>query len=146
VRKSQILSSIAMAVATPALLVTMAAPASAVVSASLTASCGYSQTCSGYAQDVPGVGASGTDVQVSCSATTPYQVQATVVRCYIVGNNGDAHWAPATLTQGQASTMQHRFPAWSLTSRSYQVCVGAGYYSVGGTYFAPAGYVCGASV
>lgn len=119
-----------------------ALPASALFSGGASANCGYwgTQVCSGFAQDVPGVGASGSDVEVSCTATTPYFVQATVVQCYILGNNGDTHWTGAVLTQENASTLTARFPAWELSSRSYVVCVGAGIFD--GSYEAPSNFVC----
>lgn len=132
-------------VAASAVLVATAAPASATASVHLTAGCGYGQTCTGTAQDVPGRG-TGADVAVSCSAYTPYEVQATIVQCFIKGNAGDVHYTPRKLTQGQASTLTHTFGAWSLTSRTYQICVGAGLYSTGGTHNAPTGFSCGAAV
>ena len=123
-----------------------ALPASALFSGGATASCGYfdDQACSGFAQDVPGVGSAGTDVEVDCNATTPFSVQATVVQCYIQGNNGDIHWTGAVLTQGRASAMTHDFAAWELSSRSYVLCVGAGYFD--GTYNAPTNFVCNPGV
>jgi hypothetical protein len=127
---------------------TLATPAFAIFSGGASASCGYSQTCSGAAQDIPGVGSAGTDVAVNCNAQTPYTVQATIVRCYIWGNNGDKHYTSPVLTQGQASSLAYRFNARSdnLTSRSYILCVGAGYYSTGGTYFGPTNYACNTGV
>ena len=55
-----------------------ALPASALFSGGASANCGYwgDQQCSGVAQDIPGVGAAGSDVEVNCNATTPYTVQA----------------------------------------------------------------------
>ncbi|MDQ1698632.1 MAG: hypothetical protein QOG34_495 [Frankiaceae bacterium] len=119
-----------------------AVPASAVFSGGATATCGYwqEQQCSGFAQDVPGVGSAGSDVEVTCSATTPYVVQATVVQCFIWGNNGDTHYTTPTLTEGQASTQTYRFSSWELSSRSYIVCVGAGTFD--GTYNEPSNFVC----
>lgn len=119
-------------------------PAYAVFSGGATTACGYfGQSCSGFAQDRPGVGSAGDDVLVNCNAAeTSFTVQATVVNCYIKGNTGDVHYAVATVTQGQASTLEYDFPAITLTSRSYQLCVGAGYFATNGAYNAPAGYTC----
>jgi hypothetical protein len=156
VRKTQLLATAASFVAAPALVVAMAAPASAYVAVTATATCGYSQTCAGYAQDVPGAG-TGADVAVSCTANTPYTlkanaqqafslhpVQATVVDCFIWGNSGDTHYIPGpVLTQGQASTTTYTFDAWYLSSRTYRVCVGAGYFGTDGSYREPANYTCG---
>jgi len=123
-----------------------ALPASALFSGGASANCGYwgDQQCSGVAQDIPGVGAAGSDVEVNCNATTPYTVQATVVQCYIWGNNGDKHYTNAVLTQGQASALTYRFSSWELSSRSYVVCVGAGYFD--GTYYDPSNFVCNPGV
>lgn len=133
------------AVATGAVVAVAASPASALASASVGGNCGYnrSQACLAYAQSVPRVG-TGTDVQVSCSAATTRTVQATIVQCYIRGNNGDVHYTPATLTQGQASTLTHTFDAWSLTSNTYQICTGAGVFN--GSYIAPSNFVCGSVI
>ena len=145
-RKSQILTVVGGLMTTPAMLVALASPAAAMAAVQLAPSnCGYSQTCAGYAQDVPGVG-TGTDIEVSCTAAGTRDVQATIVRCYIQGNNGDIHYTNSVLTQGRASTLTYTFDAWNLSSRTYNVCVGAGYYSTGGTYFAPTGYKCGSAV
>jgi len=147
-RKSQILTALGAVAAAPALLAFTASPASALASASLQPSnCGawYNQTCAGYAQDVPGVGASGTDVEVSCSATGT-QYDATVVQCYIEGNNGDTHWTDPVLTQGGASTLTFRFGAWTLSSRAYRVCVGAGFFDSSYGYVAPDNFTCGSVV
>src|SRR5882724_9060366 len=51
--------------------VVAASPASALFSGGATASCGYGQSCSGAAQDVPDVGSAGSSVEVNCNATTP---------------------------------------------------------------------------
>lgn len=136
----------AIAALTAALAV--ASPASAYFSGGASASCGYSQQCSGAAQDVISVGSSGTDVTVNCNASETFSVQATIVRCYIWGNNGDKHYTNPVYTQGQASALTHTFDAWSdnLTSRSYILCVGAGYVSTGGTYRGPTNYVCNPGV
>lgn len=120
-----------------------AAPASAMASVSVTSNCGYGQWCTGYAQSVPQVG-TGSSVQVSCTAVTPYTVQATVVQCYIEGNNGDVHWTDAVLTQGRVSTLTETFDAWSLRSNAYRICTGAGIFN--GTYYGPANFVCGAVI
>lgn len=120
----------------------LAPPASAIFSGGASASCGYGQTCSGAAQDVPGIGSSGTDVTVNCNAQTPYSVQATIVQCYIWGNTGDRHYTIPVYTQGQASSLTHTFDSWNLSSRSYILCVGAGYVSAGGVYRAPTNYAC----
>ncbi len=147
-RKSRIRTALGAVAAAPALLAFTASPASALASVSLAPSnCGYwyDQTCAGYGQDVPGVGTSGTDVEASCTARTPYAVQATVVQCYIEGNNGDQHWTDPVLTQGQVSTLTWRFSAWDLSSRAYKVCVGAGYFDASG-YTPPGGFQCGTGV
>jgi hypothetical protein len=145
-RKSQVKAAVAAAFAVPAVIIAVATPAGAVASAQLSpANCGYNHTCVGYAQDVVGVG-TGTDVFVSCTAAGTASVQATIVRCYIKGNTGDIHYTNPVLTQGNASTLTHTFDAWSLQSRTYTICVGAGYYSNSGTYFAPTNYKCGSAV
>ncbi len=147
----KLLLALAALPAASAVVVATATPSSAMASISVTASCGYGQTCSGYAQDVPQAG-TGADVQVSCSAYTPTpfatisSAQATVVQCYIRGNNGDVHWTNAVLTQGDFSTLTDQFDAWDLTSRTYQVCVGAGYFDFGGNYHAPTNFACGATL
>jgi hypothetical protein len=135
-------------VAALAVTLSLATPVLALTSGGASASCGYAQSCSGAAQDVPGLGSSGTDVQVNCNATTPSRVQATIVRCYIRGNTGDVHYTNKILTQGQASVLKHRFSAWgdNLTSRSYILCVGAGYYSTSGALHDVTGYVCNPGV
>lgn len=134
----------AIALASAGLVAASAAPASAFASAA-GGNCGYgrNQVCVAYAQSVPQVG-TGSDVTVSCTALTTQSVQATIVQCYIVGNNGDVHWTPAILTQGQASTLVHTFDAWDLTSNTYRVCTGAGIFN--GTYFGPSNFVCGSVV
>jgi hypothetical protein len=124
-----------------------ASPAAALASFSVSVSgnCGYqrSQLCSAYAQSVVGVG-TGSSVTVSCTAASTRRVQATIVQCYIVGNSGDVHWAPAALTQGQVSTMAHTFDAWSLTSNAYRICTGAGVFDV--TYHGPSNFICGSVI
>ncbi len=144
-RKTQLVSGLVAFAVTPVVLVAMGTPASAMAAISVTTSCGYSQTCEGYAQDVPNVG-TGADVTVSCTVYTPFSVQATTVQCYILGNTGDVHYTPTKLTQGQASTTNYTFDSSSLTSRSYNICVGGGYFSNGGTNFAPTNFRCGSAV
>jgi len=147
-RKSQIVKALGSVAVAAGLVAASAAPASALASVGLApSSCGYwyDQTCAGYAQDVIGVG-SGSDVAVACDATSRYSVQITIVQCYIEGNNGDQHYSRAVWTQGQTSALTETFPAWSLQSRAYRVCVGAGYVDTWGNVYLPDGYSCGASV
>lgn len=134
----------AVALAGAGLVTTNATPASAFASAA-GGNCGYgrNQVCVAYAQSVVQVG-TGTDVAVSCSAVTTQTVQATVVQCYIEGNNGDVHWTDAILTSGQVSTLEHTFDAWYLRSNTYRVCTGAGVFN--GTYHGPSNFVCGSVV
>ena len=129
----------------PVILVAASTPASALVSAA-TASCGinWSQMCSGYEQDVPGLGTAATGVAVSCTAATPFLVDATIVQCYIRGSQGDEHWTPPKLTQGPVSTVVATFGASELRSRAYQVCVLAGYYN--GAYHEQDNATCGTGI
>ena len=118
-------------------------PAYAVFSGGATTACGYfGQSCSGAAQDKPGVGSAGDDVLVNCNADETFTVQATIVNCYIKGNLGDVHYATATVTQGEASALVYDFPGYLLKSRGYQLCVGAGYFATNGAYNGPTGYTC----
>ena len=122
----------------PALLVAAAAPASAAPAGN----CGYQQYCFATTVDDPVT----RDLTVVCGAAGPATAQVTVVSCYVVGNNGDVHYGPRTLTSGISTVSTWTVPAWSRRSTSYTVCVGAGYYSTGGTYYAPANYICGSTV
>lgn len=141
---SRVVSVVSVAVAVPAMFVATATPSSAVASVAA-GTCGYggyAQTCEGWAQDVPGLG-TGADVTVACTAATAGRVvEATIVGCYIRGNNGDVHYAPDRLTNGQSSTRTYTFDSWGLLSRTYELCVGAGYYNPG-VYRAPTGFRCG---
>lgn len=122
----------------------------------LPSACGYTQPggsaqqqCTGQAQSTITVG-TGTDVRASCSAETPWVVQATIVSCEIKGKNGDNHWSGPTVIDGQAATLVHTWQASQLSSNSYQLCVFAGY--VGGTILnggsinSPTNGVCGVTV
>lgn len=126
-------------------IATATSPASALASVSVSGNCGYDQVCTAYAQSVPQVG-TGSSVDVTCTAVTPYDVQATVVQCYILGNTGDVHWTPARVTTGRASTLVHTFDAWNLRSNVYRVCTGAGVFTTGGAYRDPANFACGSVV
>lgn len=119
-----------------------ATPASGFASAGATTSCGYQQACAAYAQSVPRIG-TGTDVKVSCSAHTPYDVQTTGVQCYILGNSGDKHFTPTRWLEGETSTLEHTFGAWQLRSNTYRVCTGGGYIDTWGLVHNPTNFSCG---
>ncbi|HVF06009.1 MAG TPA: hypothetical protein VNA20_14300 [Frankiaceae bacterium] len=130
----------------------LATPASAVTSGGAN-SCGYYlgsgwQQCAGVAQDIPGIGSAGTDVQVNCDAYSQAYVQATIVQCFILGNNGDKHYTPSVYTQGYASSLTYTFDSWAhnLTSRTYQLCIQAGYVSGDGYTFVARNPACGFTV
>jgi hypothetical protein len=105
--------------------------------------CGYGQYCEGEAQSVPSVGIGGNSITAACQAVTPYVVDATVASCYIKGTRGDVHYAVDKLTQGEASNLTYTFDPTILSSTSYILCEGAGYYA-GGVFNKPVNYTCGA--
>jgi hypothetical protein len=145
-RKSQLLKTLGTVAVAVGAVAGSAMPASAATSPLLPTSCGvwYDQTCTGFAQDVPSVGSSGSDLLVTCAAAgTHLTDQGTIVRCYIEGNEGDVHYTTSRWTQGPASATVQVFPAYELTSRSYHVCVGAGFVDEGGQVYEPDGYSCG---
>ncbi|MDQ1700725.1 MAG: hypothetical protein QOG34_2588 [Frankiaceae bacterium] len=107
----------------------------------VTVNCGYSQTCEGEGQSVPTVGIGGNSIDVACQAVTPFVVSATIASCYIQGTKGDVHWATDALTNGQVSNTTASFAASVLSSPSYVLCMGAGYYDAG-VFHRPIGYVC----
>lgn len=137
------LSTIAgVALAGTTLFLANAAPASALLGTNLavTITCGYSQTCDGVGQAVP-IGTGSTNVAITCTAVTPYVVQATGVGCYLLGDfYGDRHYAPTQFTQGQTSSTTATFTG--LVAQSYRLCIGAGLITSSGTPRAVTGYQC----
>jgi|SwirhisoilCB2_FD_contig_71_2901444_length_1340_multi_7_in_0_out_0_2 hypothetical protein len=125
--------------------------AMALTPASATAAdCGYSsgsqsQQCHGQAQSTPKVG-TGQDVRAVCAAETPFNVQATIVSCEIIGTNNDTHWSGASVLNGPAAALTHTWPASELSSNSYQLCVYAGYISTTGVYHQQANPACGVTI
>jgi hypothetical protein len=140
----RLLGSVAFAVVP---LVVLASPASAQIiglNVGATISCGWrgDQNCDGAGQIVPGIGLGGSQIAVTCTAVTPYDVQVTGVNCYIKGDQtGDVHWASAQWTQKLVSTTYATF-ASGLTSTSYKLCVGAGVIDNGGNTHGVGGFSC----
>jgi hypothetical protein len=109
-----------------------------------TIGCGWrgDQTCDGAGQALPGIGLGGSEITVTCTAATPYDVQVTGVGCYILGDQtNDVHWATPAWTQKLVSTTSATFTA-GLTSTSYQLCVGAGVIDDLGITHGIGGYNC----
>lgn len=111
------------------------------------AGCGYGQTCAGGGQLVP-VGLGSATVEFSCSATTPFRVQATIVQCWIRHNAGgafvdqkDANVPAAAVTlQGNESETNGAY--LSVPLESYEVCIRAGYVALNGDIFPPSNASC----
>jgi hypothetical protein len=101
---------------------------------------GGRQVCSGYGQGVP-VGLSSLTVAGECTATTPFVVDRTAVRCYLVGlNDGRVYLDTGQRwVTGNASS----YPiAGSVPFQGYRLCVGAGWSTSTGGYVSPTGFVC----
>jgi hypothetical protein len=115
------------------------------------AGCGFNQTCAGGGQLVP-IGLGSATVEFSCSATTPFRVQATIVQCWIRHDAGgafvdqkDANVPAAAVTlQGNESETNGAY--LSVPLESYQVCIRAGYIALSGAIFPPSNSSCFAPV
>lgn len=100
----------------------------------------YMQYCTGHGQGMP-IGLSTLAVEITCSATSPFVVDRTGVRCYLLGMNDGLTYLDTGefFVPGNQAVIAN---AGTVPFQGYWLCVGAGYSTPSGGYSPVTGFDC----